>query len=221
MGQEPDFADKASELFALVYGHRHRLDAVPGDEYIAGAPIQPAFGQPQHRWGKCFPDALRPGEDVARHGQGQMARPLLEGGGREEAQPNLMAGLAESQLRPAGAGHGLHVSDGEFLPANVARPSLAGEPFAGALEERGGAVGQGREAQPGQMAGVVVERHKGERPGRGVAVQPVGFGPVGLAGDVEEEAVQAAGVDGTAVDRITQGGEGVGNGVHGNLQQFY
>jgi hypothetical protein len=203
MSHEPDLADKAGELLPLINGDGHGLNAVPGDEHIAGAPIEPAFGQAQHGRGERFPNPQRAAKDVDRQGQRQMAWSLLEGGRRKEAQPNLTAGLAESQLRPTGAGHGLHVGDGKFLAANVARPSLTGEPFAGALEEGCRAVSQGREAKSGQMASVIVEGDEGERPRRGMFVQPIGFRPVSLAGDVEEETVQAAGVDGTAVNRFT------------------
>lgn len=83
----------------------------------------------------------------------------------------------------------MNVGDGEFLPAEVARPSLAREPFTGALEQGGGAVGEGGEADARQVAAVAVERDQGERPGGWMMVQPVGLLPVGLAGDVEEEAM--------------------------------
>ena len=102
----------------------------------------------------------------------------------------------------------------------MTRPFCLTKPFAGALEQGGCAVGQGGKTNAGQVSGVGVEGDQVKWPWRGVVMQPVRLLPVRLTGDVEEGAVQAARVDGTAVDRFAQGGESVSDGVHDKLQLF-
>lgn len=131
-----------------------------------------------------------------------MAWPLFESGGGGETQPNLLCWLAEGELRPGGARHIVGFLDDKLTAAQVTRPSRIAEPFAGTLKQGGGTVSKGRQAQPGQVAIFAVEGDEGKRPWCGVVVQPVGLLPVGLAGDIEEEAMEATGVDVTAVQRF-------------------
>lgn len=216
-GAEGDLPDKTDKVGIPIERNGDGMNLVGGDEDVLGAPVKPGIFQTEEGRSKGVPGAPEAAKDVGGQGQGQVARPLFEGGGGEEVEGE--GGCRQAfvgELVEGGCRQALDFAHGEGLVTAQAKLLLALLRQApGVMENAGSFVIQSGVAQTLQMARFGVVGGHRKRFGGGVVVQPFGGSGVGLLQDMEQQAVQAAGGDVLPVNRGAVGAEGDGKLLHG------